>query len=110
MTLTASRPGVQEVSGAPTEMTKRRPFDPTVLEQNRPSQSIKPIDFMKPMEETVLEAVPPPAREVKRSTRVAPVVLPDDPRTQPVPQMTAIPSRALSSSFIGRINFATRSY
>jgi len=68
-------------------MTKRRPFDPTVLEQNRPSQSVKPIDFMKPMEETAFEpeTAPPPTRDDRRSTRVAPVVLPDDPRTQPAP-------------------------
>src|SRR6266516_7201115 len=31
-------------------MGKRPPFDPEVLQQNRPSQSLKPLDFMKPME------------------------------------------------------------
>ncbi|SRR6266487_4029747 len=46
-------------------MSKRPPFNPDVLERNKPSQSLKPFDFMKPMEEApaldkVAEAETPP--------------------------------------------------
>ena len=34
-------------------MSKRPAFDPGILEQNKPSQSLKPLDFMRPMEETL---------------------------------------------------------
>jgi hypothetical protein len=32
-------------------MGKRPSFNPDILQQNRPSQSLKPLDFMRPMEE-----------------------------------------------------------
>jgi hypothetical protein len=32
-------------------MSRRPPFDASVLQQNKPSQSLKPLDFMRPMEE-----------------------------------------------------------
>jgi len=39
-------------------MGKRPPFDPDILEQNKPSQSLKPLDFMRPMEEAPAPVLP----------------------------------------------------
>ncbi len=41
-------------------MGKRPPFDPDILEQNKPSQSLKPFDFMKPMKEEPAPVETPP--------------------------------------------------
>ena len=85
-------------------MRKRPPFDPNVLEQNKPSQSLKPFDFMKPMvEEEPTTTAPPataptlvsepaaapapkeePQRGPARPTSVQPAQL-DDPRYRPAP-------------------------
>jgi hypothetical protein len=46
-------------------MSKRPPFDAGILKQNKPSQSLKPFDYMKPMEEA-------PAVDDAATTETAP--------------------------------------
>src|SRR6266511_5348375 len=57
-------------------MSKRPPLDPGILEQNKPSQSLKPFDYMKPMEEepapvepTTTEMAPSDTALTDESTR-----------------------------------------
>jgi hypothetical protein len=84
-------------------MGKRPPFDPAILEQNGPSQSLKPFDFMKPMAEKPPATPDPPAtspsvpvpeaspapKEAPRTTTAKPATTQpgqlDDPRYHPAP-------------------------
>jgi len=84
-------------------VSKRPPFNPDVLEQNKPSQSLKPFDFLKPMVEVEPPTADPPVaplsdpepaaplaptEEPQRRTEAAPSPHPaqlDDPRYRPAP-------------------------
>jgi hypothetical protein len=64
-------------------MSKRPPFDPEVLARNKPSQSLKPLDFLKPM----VEEEPAPSDP------------PSAPPSVPEPDASPAPKAALQSAY-----------
>lgn len=74
-------------------MGKRPPFNPDALQQNKPSQSLKPLDFMRPMEveptfEDTSSTDPPPPVEVAPPPRES-VRAPE--RKSAIPATTSAP-------------------